>query len=275
MHSLKARVAIVTGSGRGIGRAIALKLAKEGAAVVVNDIDAEPAAEVVRAIEALGGRASACVGDVTAAEFADRFVGTAVREYGGLDIVVNNAGYTWDSVIQKMTDEQFRAMLDVHLNAPFRVLRAAAPVFRETAKREAEDGIVRHRKVVNVTSIMGLFGNAGQANYASAKAGLVGLTKALAKEWGRYRVNVNAVAFGVIETRLTQVVETGPAKIAIGDREVPVGVPPSMIETTNKLIPLGRSGTVEEAAGGVYLMCAPESDYVTGQVLLVAGGLTL
>ncbi|SBW22947.1 3-oxoacyl-ACP reductase [Candidatus Protofrankia californiensis] len=212
MGNLDSKVAIVSGSGRGIGREIALKLAREGAAVVVNDLDAEPAKDTVAAIEAQGGKAVACVGSVTEEGFAERFVATAVDAFGGLDIIVNNAGYTWDTVIQKMTDEQWDAILDVHLKAPFRILRAAQPVISAAVKQAKEAGEpVPCRKVVNISSIAGLGGNIGQVNYAAAKAGVTGLTKTLAKEWGRYNVTVNTVAFGLIKTRLT---ETPPTRTA-------------------------------------------------------------
>jgi 3-oxoacyl-[acyl-carrier protein] reductase len=205
MGTLDGKVAIVSGSGRGIGREIALKLASEGAKVVVNDLDAEPAKETVAAIEAAGGQSVACVGSVTDADFGERFVQTAVDTFGGLDIIVNNAGYTWDSVIQKTTDEQWDAILDVHLKAPFRILRAAQPVIAAAVKAAKAAGEpVPCRKVVNISSLAGTGGNAGQANYSSAKAGVTGLTKALAKEWGRYNVTVNTVAFGLIKTRLTE-----------------------------------------------------------------------
>lgn len=275
MGTLQDRVAIVSGSGRGIGRAIALKLASEGARVVVNDLDAEPAAEVVAAIEAAGGRATACVGNVTDADFGERFVGTATETFGGLDIIVNNAGYTWDSVIQKMTDDQFDAMYQVHVAAPFRILRAATEPLRLAAKREKEEGREVFRKVVNISSMAGTNGNAGQVNYSSAKAALVGMTKTLSKEWGRHKVNVNCVAFGFIETRLTQPLTEGDASIAVEGREIKVGVQPAMIQALSQMIPLGRPGTPEEAAGAVYLFCTPESDYISGQVIQVGGGISL
>ena len=270
---LEGKVALITGSGRGIGRAIALKLASEGARIVVNDLDAEPAEETVEAIRAAGGQAVACVGSVSAPDFAERFVGTAVNEYKGLDIVVNNAGYTWDSVVQKMTDEQWYAMIDVHLTAPFRILRAAQPVIRALSKAEGEAGRRVVRKVVNISSVAGLFGNAGQTNYSTAKAGIVGMTQTLAKEWGRMNVTVNCVAFGFIQTRLTA--STADASTAnIEGREIKVGVNPGLLAMMEQSIPLGRGGTPEEAAGAVYLLCAPESDYVSGQTLMCTGGLT-
>ena len=272
MSKLTNKVAIVSGSGRGIGREIALKLASEGAAVVVNDLDAEPAEAVVREITAMGGRAVACVGSVTEADFGTRFVGTALQTFGGLDIIVNNAGYTWDNVIQKMTDDQWSAIMDVHVTAPFRILRAAADYFRETSKQEAEQGREVFRKVVNISSVSGVMGNAGQANYSAGKAAINGLTKALAKEWGRYKVNVNSVAFGLIKTRLTEADATAGASIDIAGQQIRVGVNPQILKNAEALIPLGRGGTPEEAAGAVYLFCIPESNYVSGQVLVCGGG---
>lgn len=272
VNKLQDQVALVSGSGRGIGRAVALKLASEGARVVVNDLDPEPAQEVVAEIERLGGSAVACVGSVTDPEFADRFVATAVDAFGGVDIIVNNAGFTWDNVIQKMTDQQWEDILNVHLTAPFRILRAAQPVISAAAKKEREAGDVRCRKVVNISSTSGLQGNPGQANYSSAKAGMLGLTKTLAKEWGRYNVTVNAVAYGVINTRLTSVT-TEEKTIKVEGRDIKVGVNPAVMEAATKQIALGRAGTVDEAAGAVYLLCSPESSYITGQTLVCGGGL--
>lgn len=272
---LKNKVALVTGAGRGIGRAIALKLASDGARVVVNDLDDAPGAETVSAIAAAGGEAVAVNGSVVNVGFAERFVQTALDRFGGLDIIVNNAGFTWDSVIQKMTDEQFQAVMDVHVTAPFRILRAAAEPIRRFAKAEAEQKREVFRKVVNISSVSGLGGNAGQANYATAKAGIVGLTKTLAKEWGRYRVNVNCVAFGFIQTRMTQALGDADATtVNVAGRAIKYGVQPALLDTLEKQqIPLGRLGTVEEAANGVYLFCIPESDYISGQVITVGGGI--
>ena len=269
---LEGKVALVSGSGRGIGREIALKLSSEGARVVINDLDAAPAAQTVADIVARGGQAVACVGSVTEAGFADKFVATAIDTFGGIDIIVNNAGYTWDNVVQKMTDEQWEAMLAVHLTAPFRILRAASNFIREASKKEAEAGTPVFRKVVNISSTSGVYGNAGQANYAAAKAGINGLTKAMAKEWGRYKVNVNSVAFGLIMTRLTEAAADSDAKIDIAGQQIKVGVNPQILKNAEALIPLGRGGTPEEAAGAVYMFCIPESNYVSGQVLVCGGG---
>jgi 3-oxoacyl-[acyl-carrier protein] reductase len=272
MGTLDGKVALVSGSGRGIGQEIALKLAREGAKVVVNDLDPAPANDTVAMIRQAGGQAQACPGSVTASGFAERFVGTAVDTFGGLDIIVNNAGYTWDNVIQKMTDEQWDEILAVHLSAPFRILRAASGFIREAAKAEAADAREVFRKVVNISSTSGVMGNAGQANYAAAKAGINGLTRAMAKEWGRYKVNVNSVAFGLIKTRLTEAAADGDATLDIEGRQIKVGVNPQVLKNAESLIPLGRAGTPTEAAGAVYLFCLPESNYVSGQVLVVGGG---
>ena len=268
---LLGKVAIISGSGRGIGRATALKLASEGAAVVVNDLDEAPANDTVAAIVASGGKAVACVGNVTAKDFGTRFVGTALDTFGALDIIINNAGYTRDGVIQRQTDAQFEAMLDVHVMAPFRILRAAADPIRRMVQDEASAGIERIRKVVNISSISGTNGNAGQVNYSSAKSALIGMTKTLSKEWGRYKVCVNCIAFGLIGTRLTD----PDAIVEIDGQPMQSGLPVSALERFRAAVPLGREGSPEEAAGSVYLMCIPESDYVSGQVLLVAGGMNL
>lgn len=275
MKVLQGQVALVSGSGRGIGKAIALKLASAGAQVVVNDLDATFADGTVAEIEQAGGRAVACVGDVTAPDFAQDFVKTAVDAFGGIDIVVNNAGYAWDSVIQKTTDEQWAAMIDVHMSAPFRVLRAAQPVIAGAAKAEiAANGQARRRTVINISSVAGLGGNAGQVAYAAGKAGVVGITKTLMKEWGRYNVTVNAVAFGVIMTRMTTG-EAGKASITMKGREIRAGVSQEILDAMESGIPLGRAGTPEEAAGAVYLLCLPEADYISGQTIVVGGGWSL
>ena len=269
---LDGRVALVSGSGRGIGREIALKLASEGARLVINDLDADPANETAEAVRATGAEAVVCAGSVTEDGFAERFVQTAVDEYGGVDIIVNNAGYTWDSVVQKMSDEQWDAILDVHLKAPFRILRAAQPVISSAVKKEREAGNVSCRKVVNISSIAGTGGNAGQANYSAGKAGVLGLTKAMSKEWGRYNVTVNAVAFGLIRTRLTETPAGCDGTIDIEGRELAVGVNPELLATMERAIPLGRAGTPADGAGAVYLLCIPESDYISGQVVICGGG---
>lgn len=271
--TLEGKAALVTGSGRGIGRSIATRLAEAGASVLVNDLDEAEASEAESAIRLAGGRAEHLSGDVTSPLFAASLIDAALRLFGSIDIIVNNAGYTWDNVIQKMTDEQFQAMLDVHLVAPFRILRAASAWLREAAKKEAAAGRRVMRKVVNITSISGIDGNAGQAGYASGKAGVVGLTKTLAKEWGRYNINVNAVGFGLIETRLVQALGTAESRVDIQGHQVALGVQPAALEAIKSACPLGRLGTPDEAAGAVLFFCSPLSDYVTGEVLVCSGGL--
>lgn len=272
MSRLAARTAIVTGAGQGIGRSVALKLAEEGASVVVNDLDVGLSESTVDEIVAAGGQAVSCAGSVTEDGFSERFVDLAVSSFGSLDIIVNNAGYTWDSVIQNMTDEQWDAMQDVHVKAPFRILRAAQPIIRSQARADADAGRPVTRKVVNVTSISGTDGQAGQANYSAAKAGVVGLTLSLAKEWGRYNTTVNAVGFGFIRTRITESRAVQDGTFVVDGHEVKAGLPPDRFAELESLVPLGRAGTPEEAAGAVYLLCSPESDYVSGEVLICGGG---
>ncbi|MNN20706.1 3-oxoacyl-[acyl-carrier-protein] reductase FabG [compost metagenome] len=272
MKNLDGKVALVTGSGRGIGQSIALKLASHGARIVINDLDLEPAQETAELIRKMGGEAAVCHGNVSAPDFAERYVKTAMDHFKGIDIIVNNAGFTWDNVIQKMSDEQWYAIMDCHLTAPFRILRAAQPVISAAAKKEAAEGREVLRKVVNISS-GAAGGNVGQSNYSSAKAGMLGLTKTLAKEWGRLKVNVNAVAFGFIDTRLTQALAGDESKtINIEGREIKVGVQQERIDTASSAIPLGRPGTAEEAAGSVVMLCLPEANYVTGQALVCGGG---
>lgn len=274
MGQLDGRVAIVTGSGRGIGQQIALRLARDGARIVVNDLDDAPAQETIAMIEAMGGRAVACNGDVAAVDFGERIVATAMEAFGDCHILVNNAGFTWDSVIQKMDDEQWYTILDVHLTAPFRILRAFFPHLKQRVEAERKEGRRVVRKVVNISSTSGVDGNAGQVNYSAGKAGILGLTRTLAKEWGRYDVTVNAVAFGYIQTRLTKPLAEGEGgTIDVQGREVKVGIQAGRLAAINQMIPLGRGGLPEEAAGSVYLFCSPDSDYVSGQTLVVNGGL--
>jgi len=271
--TLASKTALVTGAGRGIGRAIALKLAEYGASVMINDLDPAPASETEAAVRNAGGQAASLAGDVTDPAFPQRLVDATLERFGGVDIIVNNAGYTWDNVIQKTTDEQFQAMLNIHIAAPFRILRAASNWIRETAKREAAEGKRTTRKVVNITSIAGIDGNPGQAGYSSGKAGILGLTKTMAKEWGRYNVTVNAVGFGIIETRLTQPLSGEAASIDVQGHKIAVGVQPKVLEWVKTACPLGRMGTPEEAASAVLFFCSPLSDYVTAEVLICGGGL--
>ncbi|MDY7032668.1 MAG: SDR family oxidoreductase [Thermodesulfobacteriota bacterium] len=274
MALLEDKVAIITGSGRGIGKAIATRFAQEGASVVINDLDPEPAEETAKEIRDMGVKAVACAGSVTDKDFPEKLMNTTIKELGKLDILVNNAGYTWDAVVQNMSDEQWYAMIDVHTTAPFRIIRAATPYMREAAKKELKEGKKVHRKIVNITSIAGVYGNAGQVNYSAAKAGLIGVTKAMAKEWGRFNINVNVVAYGFIETRLTGNKEEG-GTIHVEGKDIAVGVPKSMKASIGLMAPLGRAGTPEEAAGPVVFLASPLSDYVTGELVICSGGLAL
>jgi 3-oxoacyl-[acyl-carrier protein] reductase len=268
MGVLDGKVAIVTGSGRGIGLATARLLSEQGATVVVNDLDPDVARE---AADGIAGTTSVVAGDLTDPAVPDRIVADTIAAHGRIDILVNNAGYTLDAPIHKMTDDAFQRMLDVHTVAPFRLIRAAAPHLREPAKKERAEGVEVFRKIVNVSSISGTFGNAGQANYAAGKAAVVGMTKTLAKEWGQFKVNVNAVAFGWIETRLTAVKDDANVT-EIGGQRVQLGIPEAAREMAALSVPLGRAGTPEEAAGGVFYLCSPWADYVSGQTLHITGG---
>jgi 3-oxoacyl-[acyl-carrier protein] reductase len=268
MGVLDGKAAIVTGSARGIGRATAELLAEQGARVLINDLDGDVAEQ---AASEISGETAVFGGDLTKEGVPDQLIQTAVDEFGQLDIIVNNAGYTRDGVAHKMTDDQFQAMLDIHTVVPFRILRAAAPHLREPAKQEKEEGREVFRKIVNISSISGTMGNAGQVNYSAGKAGVVGLTKTLAKEWGQFKINVNAVAFGFVETRLTAAKESGNVMTKDGE-EIQLGIPEQMRQMAAMIIPLGRPASPEEAAGPVFFLCSPWSNYVHGQVLNVTGG---
>ena len=268
MGVLDGKAAIVTGSARGIGRATAELLTEHGAKVLINDLDGDVAEQAAGEIQ---GETTVFAGDLTKPGVPDDLVKKALDDFGQLDIIVNNAGYTWDGVIHKMEDEQFQAMLDIHTVVPFRIARAAAPYLRETAKKEREAGDEVFRKIVNVSSISGTMGNAGQANYSAAKAGLVGLTKTLAKEWGQFKINVNAVAFGFVETRLTAAKE-GAETIERGGQAIQLGIPDQMRQMASAIIPLGRPASPEEAAGGIFILCTPWANYIHGQVLHITGG---
>ncbi len=272
MGMLDGKIAMITGSGRGIGAAAAILFASEGASVVVSDLDQAPAEETAAAIRHAGGKAIALAGDVTDPAFPDQLVQSTLTAFGGIDIIVNNAGYTWDAVIQNMTDKQWYAMLDVHLTAPFRILRAASSHIREATKKEqAANGQASPRKVINVSSVSGVYGNAGQVNYSAGKAGITGVTKTLAKEWGRYNVQVNCVCYGFIDTRLTASKEKGETTTRDGE-QVSLGVPEQMRQLGSMMIPLGRPGTPEEAAGPMLFLASPLSNYVSGHVLEITGG---
>ncbi len=272
MGLVEGKIALVTGSGRGIGATTARLLAEHGAKLIVSDLDEAPARETAEAIRTAGGEAVIFPGDVTDPDFPAAIMEKAVESFGGLDILVNNAGFTWDGMIHKMSDKQWETILAVHLTAPFQMVRAAAGVMREQAKQElARDGQARPRKIVNVSSTSGLYGNVGQVNYAAGKAGIIGLTKTIAREWGRYNIYANAVAFGWIETRLTADKAAGQA-IQIAGEKIALGIPQTGLEERKKIIPLGRPGTVEEAAGPILFLCSPLADYITGHVLMVTGG---
>jgi 3-oxoacyl-[acyl-carrier protein] reductase len=268
MGILDGKVAIVTGSARGIGRATAELFTSQGAKVLINDLDADVAQQTASELD---GDTIVFGGDLTKPGVCDELVAKVAGEWGRVDILVNNAGYTIDAPIHKMSDEAFQRMLDIHTIVPFRMCRAVAPHMREPAKAEREQGVEVFRKIVNVSSISGTMGNAGQANYASGKSGVVGLTKTLAKEWGQFKINVNAVAFGYIETRLTAD-KDGDNTMQIDGETIQLGIPSQMRQLAPALIPMGRPGTPAEAAGGVFLLCTPWANYVTGQVLTISGG---
>ncbi|MGH2864330.1 MAG: SDR family NAD(P)-dependent oxidoreductase [Solirubrobacteraceae bacterium] len=269
MGALDGRAAIVTGSARGIGRATAELLVAQGARVLINDLDGDVAEQAAGEIT---GETAVFAGDLTKPGTPEALVQKAIDAFGKIDIIVNNAGYTLDAPVHKMSDEHFQAMLDIHTVVPFRVIRAAAPHLREPAKQEREEGKEVFRKIVNVSSTSGTFGNAGQANYSAGKAAVVGLTKTIAKEWGQFKVNVNAVAFGFIDTRLTQAKVDENTMEKDGEK-IQLGIPEQMRQMASMLIPLGRPATPQEAAGGIFFLCSPWSNYVHGQTLHITGGL--
>jgi 3-oxoacyl-[acyl-carrier protein] reductase len=268
---LKGKVVVVTGAGGGIGRDFALLFAAHGASVVVNDLgtsvagegaSAGPAQKVVDEITAAGGKAVASTDSVADWEAANRIVKTAIDAFGRIDCVVNNAGILRDRFFFNMSIEEWKAVIDVHLNGSFYVSRAAAPYFKSQ----------NTGSYVFMTSTSGLIGNLGQANYSAAKAGLVGLTKTLAREWGPFKVNVNAVAFGFVETRLTAASDDGGESFVKDGVEIPLGIPERMRQMAPIIIPLGRPATPDDAAGPIFFLCSPWSNFVHGQVLNITGG---
>jgi 3-oxoacyl-[acyl-carrier protein] reductase len=269
MGLLDGKAAIVTGSARGIGRATAELFVAEGAKVLINDIDGDVAEQAASEIQ---GETATFSGDLTEEGVPDKLVETATDAFGEIDIVVNNAGYTWDGVVHRMTDDQFQAMLDIHTIVPFRVIRALAPAWREAAKAERDQGQEVFRKIINISSISGTMGNAGQANYSAAKAGVTGLTKTIAKEWGQFKINSNAVAFGFVETRLTQAKEKGESMDSAAGEKIDLGIPEQLRSMASMTIPLGRPAQPEEAAGPVLFLASQLSNYIHGQIINVTGG---
>ena len=264
MGRLQGKVAIVTGGGRGIGAATAARLAADGARVVVNDIDPIPAEETVAAITANGGAAFPCVANTVELAEAERLVATAVEQFGAVDILINNAGATRDKMFHLMDDELFDFVLDANLRTAIHTSRAAVPVMRDAAKAEiAASGRPAHnRKIVFTSSVAALMGNPGQVNYTAAKGGLIAVTKTLARELGAFAINVNAVAPGFIETRMTAAKKLGEA----------TGVPEEMRQMARMMISLGRFGEPEEIAAVHAFLASPDSDYVSGVTIPVTGG---
>ncbi|GIT53026.1 MAG: beta-ketoacyl-ACP reductase [Pseudomonadota bacterium] len=269
---LSGRVAIVTGAARGIGQAIAEKLAGEGARVIANDIDGGPLAVNADRQQKMGLEITAIAGDITAGSTARSLVEGTLEHYGDLHIIVNNAGYIWNSAALKHSDEQWQAMLDVHATGPFRLLREAGHYFRAEARDHQPESL---RKVVNISSISGLYGAATQLAYSTAKAAVLGMTKTLAREWGRYHVTVNCVALGYIDTRLIEPFENQPREVTIKGRDHPVGLTAPQRDTVQQMTALGRLGQPQDAANAVYLLCIPESDFITGEVVVASGGLMM
>eukprot|EP00879_Flechtneria_rotunda_P001723 GHRR01001886.1.p1 GENE.GHRR01001886.1~~GHRR01001886.1.p1 ORF type:complete len:320 (+),score=125.01 GHRR01001886.1:436-1395(+) len=269
------QVVAITGAAKGIGEAAALAFAKHGAQLLLTDLDAAAVDATAARCRAAGSPKVATVaGDITAPNATSKIVQALQQTFGRLDVLVNNAGYTWDGVIHKMTDKQWQAMLDVHVTAPFKLIQAVAPLMREAAKAEQEShGQANPRSIINISSVSGTHGNAGQANYAAAKAGIVGLTKTVAKEWGHVNIRCNAIAYGMIDTRLTRAREGGEA-ISVAGEKVQLGIPSGDVlrELAVSTIPLARIGTADEAAGAILMLASPWSSYTTGQVLEVNGG---
>jgi 3-oxoacyl-[acyl-carrier protein] reductase len=267
VDGIEGRVAIVTGAGRGIGQGVALKLAEEGAQVVVNDLEQAPLDDTIRQIEAMGGRVAGLAGSVTEEGIGERLASLAVERFGDVHVVVTAAGYTWDGMAHRMSDEQWQAIIDVHLTGTFRVVRDAFKVMRENAREAIDRGerpVARH--IVTISSQSG-FGNLGQVNYAAAKAGIVGLTRTIALEGAMFNVLANSVAFGVIDTRLTRARESQEERFG----QAVLGIPEAQREKMVDLLPMKRVGTVDEAVGPIVFLCSDPSNYVSGALLEVNG----
>jgi 3-oxoacyl-[acyl-carrier protein] reductase len=245
-QDLKDKVAIVTGSARGIGRAIALALANRGADVVISDVLEEAANVTAEEIKGLGRRSRAILCNVVNREDVDNLIQQTVKEFGRLDILVNNAGITQDTLLVRMTEEQWDRVLDINLKGTFFACQAAAKVMMKA----------RSGKIVNIASVVGLTGNAGQANYAASKAGVIALTKTVSKELASRNVNVNAVAPGFIETDMTKQLPDAARKMFLDN------------------IPMNRAGSSEDVANAVVFLCSPAANYITGHCLTVDGGMT-
>ena len=269
---LDGQVAVITGAGRGIGAATAKLFASHGAKIVISDVDKEPAQHVVNDICSAGGDAIEVCGDITDPAFPEQLVAKTIEKYGRLNILVNNAGFTWDGMLHKMTDAQFEAMLQIHNMGPFRLIRAASPYMRDEAKKEKAQGDTQPRCIINVSSTSGLHGNIGQVNDSTAKMGIIGMTKTVAKEWGAFGIRCNAVAFGFIDTRLTQE-KNASESIEVNGQQVSLGIPGKVRESVSAMIPLARPGTVDEAAGAILLLASPYASYITGHTLEVTGGM--
>lgn len=267
---LEGQVAIITGSGQGIGGEAARLFANEGAKVIVSDIDSKKAEDMAAKINGSGGSALAVPGDVLDDDYLKDLVQKAADFGGGkITIIVNNAGFTWDGVIHKITDKQWDTILALHATAPFKLIRAAAPYFR------VKDGVPRN--IINIASVSGTHGNAGQANYATAKAGTTGLTKAIAKEWGpQFGVRCNTIAFGSVETRLTAGKELGSFITTKDGTKVALGIPQKQLDARKEQgftdIPLRRKASATEAASSILAVASPLLSYLSGQTIELTGG---
>lgn len=265
---LNGEVAIITGAGQGIGRSAALLFAKEGAKVVVSDLDGAKAQSVVDEIKLAGGDAIAVAGDVGADDFPQKVIEATIKKYGKINHIVNNAGFTYDRMLHTTPDDAWDIIQKIHVRAPFRLIRAAAPYFRLKGENK------ENRSIINVSSTTGLHGNVGQANYAAAKSAVIGLTKTICKEWGAFGVRANTVAFGYVLTRLTAAKEAG-ASIEIDGKKVALGIPGGKAGASSGptgAIPLGRGATPDEAAAAVLFLASPLASFVSGHTLEVTGG---